>query len=234
MRFDHQVRRRDYEEALKAYLALPKPAPDRILFCDNSGACLESLKIIAESQNPHGKKVDFLSFISECAPERGKGYSEMDILDRAHETFFQSGDKIKNARIWKVTGRLVVKNLAKILAAAPADFDLYADFRSVPLIGESLGGNDWVDTRFFAYTPSGYERFLYKEKEDVGWTIEKSIYKKLWPRLKTESSIFPRFTRQPVFSGICAGSSKNYNSLTERAKNALRATTRCATPFVWI
>jgi hypothetical protein len=54
--------------------------------------------------------------------------------------------------LWKVTGRLRVLNLEKLIATAPERYDFYCDLRSVPLIGERLGGNHWMELRTFSCT----------------------------------------------------------------------------------
>lgn len=233
-RADPDLRRLDYMEALEAYLQMPAGVPDRILFCENSGADLSSLKALVGSANPHGKLVDFLSFRSDCPQDRGKGYSELDILDRAHEGFLLSGDEVENARIWKVTGRLVVSNLEEMIATSPEHFHLYADFRSVPFIGERLGGNDWVDTRLFAYTRAGYDRFIYRKKEFVGWTIEKSLFEMLRNRPEMGSDIVPRFRKQPLIAGVCGGSGANYSDNSKQIKQIIRGVARRAAPFIWL
>jgi hypothetical protein len=121
-----------------------------------------------------------------------------------------------------------------MVAAAPPSFDLYADFRSVPLIGESLGGNNWTDTRLFAFSPAGYERYLYGCKEDDDWVIEKTIFSRLRPQLASDPRIVPRFKRQPIFQGVCAGTGQDYGDVGSKAKNMVRAVARRVAPSLWL
>ena len=232
-RIDSNLRRQDYMMAFLAYLAMPR-SPERILFCENSDADLDDFRRAALDNNPFGKQVDFLSFQSQTPSNRGKGFAELDILDRTHEEFFRTDPDGSQPFIWKVTGRLVVPNFEQMVLTAPPTFDLYADFRSVPLIGERLGGNDWMDTRLFAYTPRGYERYLYQCKQGVGWTIEKSLYDRLRPRLSKDTAIVPRFRSQPLFNGVCGGSAVDYGSVGSRLKLAVRSVARSVVPSLWL
>lgn len=68
-RSDSELRRRDYEASLEAYLGLPAGPPTEILFCENSGADISTLRRIAEEKNPHSRKVNFLSYQSDVPPE---------------------------------------------------------------------------------------------------------------------------------------------------------------------
>lgn len=231
-RRDPALRRADYETALRFYLSLPKGAPDAIVFAENSGAALSTLEKIAADENPHKREVVFLSFVSACLPERGKGYAELDILDRA---FDDAVPKIARAEaVWKLTGRLIVKNFQALAATAPHPMHVYCDLRVAPLIGESLGGNNWMDTRLFATSAEGYRRYFYGRKDEADFVIEKYFCPALLAARRNDKLIFPRFRLQPELKGVSADSQKDYESVEYRAKDALRRAARRFAPALWL
>lgn len=239
LRADPALRRRDYEEALAAYLAMPGLDVARILFVENSGADLGSLERVVQQHNPFGRQVEFFSYISDAPPERGKSYAEMEILDRAHAHL--SAIEPPDRKIWKLTGRLIVQNLAALMARAPAEFAIYGDFRDVPYIGESLGGNQWLDTRLIAYSLAGYGQWLLgqKEKSEEFPCIERQFFGLLRPHTGAAATgdaaaIVPRFSTTPKFAGICGGSDADYENMTYRIKYAIRETARRIAPGVWL
>lgn len=231
-RRDPALRRTDYETALRHYLSLPKGVPDAIVFAENSGADISSLEAIAERENPEGRNVVFHSFSSACPPERGKGYAELDILDRAFDAAVPT---IKGVgAVWKLTGRLIVKNFQALAATTPDLFSVYCDLRVVPFVGESLGGNNWMDTRLFATSVDGYKRYFYGRKEEAHYVIEKHFCPILMAARREDRLIFPRFRIQPELKGVSADSQKDYESVEYRAKDALRRTARRIAPALWL
>lgn len=231
-RSDPALRRADYETALRHYLSLPKGAPDAIVFAENSGVDLSGLETIAARENPQCRQVVFHSFTSACPPERGKGYAELDILDRA---FDEALPKIRDAgAVWKLTGRLIVKNFQALATTTPDPFHVYCDLRAVPLIGESLGGNNWMDTRLFAASVDGYRRYFYGRREEADFVIEKHFCPILMAARREDRLIFPRFRVQPALQGVSADSQKDYESVEYRAKDALRRAARRFAPALWL
>lgn len=231
-RADPELRRRDYEATLAAYLALPLPWPERILFCENSGADLGSLRRLAAEENPHRRPVDFLPCDTAGFTHRSKGIAELALLDAAMDAAFARD--APGPLVWKVTGRLFVRNFARMAASAPPDAALYADFRAVPWIGERFGGNRWMDTRLFAVTPEGYFRLIWGVKGRSSTTIEKFLFAELTRGDPRARGIHPRFRVQPVFSGYGAGANRNYSGPAYALKTGVRRLLRRAWPALWI
>src|ERR1700759_4800132 len=74
-RADPAVRLADYQHALRFWLAYPDQRVRRILFIENSGYPLDSLKAIPESENNLGKQVEFISLHCNWDPRtRHYGY----------------------------------------------------------------------------------------------------------------------------------------------------------------
>ena len=148
----------DYCEALEFYLrSIPSRYLDRILFVDNSNTDLSPLQRLVESVE-HDKRVELISFDgNRYPPEYGKRYGEFKLLDHG---LANCGFVADTDVLWKVTGRLRVLNLVKLIESAPAEFLFYCDLRDVPFIGNTFGGNQWMDLRLFACTVEGYDRFM--------------------------------------------------------------------------
>jgi hypothetical protein len=148
-RTDPLVRRRDYERALKLWLASAEPA--RLVFCENSGADLGSLIELSKTHNPHSKAVEFLSFDDNNYPRGlGKGFGEIRTIAYAIEHSKIIGTE---TLIFKVTGRHYISNIAGhlngILARGRAD--VYCDLR---------GNLTWADTRAFCASSSFLKKYL--------------------------------------------------------------------------
>lgn len=237
IRSDPDVRRRDYEQALRFYLGLGKDVLDGILFCENSDADLSSLKAIAQAENPHRIPVDFVQALSDCPVEYGKGHAELALMDKAYAQVIQG--QPETTRYWKITGRLIISNIAQMFRTAPAGFELYIDLRLVPPALRSFGTDRWADTRILAFTPEGYRKHILDKRRIVGTpghdhVVEKAlfpVYLDLWKR---GEAIVPRFSVQPVMVGIGAESNKDYNDLPSRMKNLLRRATRRFAPKLWL
>ena len=82
LRTNPEIRRRDYEEALRFWLALPEPCITGIILIENSGADLGSLTRVAASFNPFGRKCEFISAPGGPTPPGFHyGYTEFRMID---------------------------------------------------------------------------------------------------------------------------------------------------------
>lgn len=222
--FNAEERRNEYAKAFEFYASLG--CFDTILFCENSDYDLSFVREIAD-----GKPGKFLfhSYASTVEPERGKGRMEMELIDRAMEIL--SPHLADGEPVWKVTGRLIVPNMADLVATQPAGFDLYADFRSVPLV--KFGGNNWVDMRSFAFSKAGHARFL-QEKWPASWmVVEKWLFAEARPSVDGKT-VVPRLRRQPLLQGVSGGTGANYDSLPYKLKTLARQIGRRVAPGLWI
>lgn len=230
-RSNAEQRRHDYEIALEYYLSLPLGAPEFILFCENSGADLGSLKEISRTKNPYNRRVEFFSFVSDIPPEMGKSPAELDIMNRAHDEYFAL---FEDCMIWKVTGRLMVLNFQEISSSRPIDAELYCDTRSVRLLGKLVGANFWVDTRLIGFTPRYYNKYIRNISSLRENSIEAGVYDSIRPYIFVDKGIRARFKIQPLYRGICAGSGADYETGSEAIKTAIRRVSRILAPRIWI
>ncbi|RYI18371.1 MAG: hypothetical protein EON48_09755, partial [Acetobacteraceae bacterium] len=171
--FDPAQRLAEYQAALSHYLRL---AEVKILFVDNSAYPLDALQAVAAQA---GREVHFHSYKSPVPPAYGKGRGEMELIATALDHF---QDVVgEDEPVWKVTGRLIVENLADLIASQPQGLSIYADCRDVPLIGEALGGNQWIDTKLIAFTPKAFRSLIHHDWPDENFTVEKLLYQRLKP-----------------------------------------------------
>lgn len=143
---DPEARLRDYDEALEFYcLLLSKGVVDKIVYVDNSGHDLDFLKTRHSHQN-----VEWIGFYDlDYDPSFHRGYGEFRLIDHAFshsETLRQLNDL---DRVWKITGRYRIKNLARIIATAPGHFELYCDVKK-----------NWAEMGFMAWNCKGYESII--------------------------------------------------------------------------
>ncbi len=233
-RRDPGQRRMDYEGALAAYLEQAPGTLDAIVFCENSGADLSSLRDLAEKHAKNGVAVHFLSYVSDVPPELGKSVAELDILIRAHRDM---AALFQGAMVWKVTGRLVVRNLGQIVRGCPADAQVYCDTRSLKILRNLVWSNYWVDTRLIGYTPTYFEKYILPIGNGTEMrqnSIEAAVYDVLRPKFGQDRGLVPRFRAQPVFSGVCGGSNEDYESPSYRRKTAIRSVFRKVAPWIWM
>lgn len=226
--FDPAERLAQYQAALSHYLT--SSIPDlKILFVDNSASPLDALETVARQS---GRTAHFYSYKSPVPPAYGKGRGEMELIATALNHF--RTEISEDEPVWKITGRLIVENLDALIATQPAGFSLYADCRDVPLIGEALGGNQWIDTKLIAFTPTGFRTLIQHDWPDENFTVEKLLYQRLKPVLHSRKDIVPRFRLQPEFVGTSGGSGKNYRSIGNRTKSTVRRAARSVTPWLWL
>jgi hypothetical protein len=236
-RSDPDIRRKDYEQALRFYLGLGKGVIDGILFCENSDAELSSLKAIAQNENPDRIPVDFVQAISDCPPDYGKGHAELTLMDKAYHQAIKG--QPETTRYWKITGRLIIRNMADLIRTAPAGFELYIDMRLVPPALRGFGTDKWADTRIIGFTPEGYRKHILDKRQIVGtpgsvFVVEEALFPVYLNAWHKGEAIVPRFVTQPVMIGVGAESNKDYNDLPSRIKNAARRFTRRFLPSLWL
>ncbi len=233
-RKDPQVRLRDYCEALTFYLGVPSQFIDRILFLENSDSDLSAIQDLATAA-AGDKQVEIISFPkgNEYPPKFGKAYGEFRLLDYGlNRSSLLSGSDI----IWKVTGRLRLMNIDRLIETAPPNYALYCDLRQIPL-GRYLYGNEWIDLRFFSFTLEGYSKFFRDRANSLRDTPNRSaehyLYKVVEEALPSES-IIPRFRVQPAVAGHSGFSNTGYKHWKYRLKNATRSVFRKIAPWLWI
>lgn len=209
-RTDPILRLKDYIEAFEFYLNDNITNIDGIIFVDNSNHPLEEIKLIAKNYRGP-KEIEILSFYGLDYPmEYSRGYGELKLIEYA----FEHSKLIKNMtdsdRFWKVTGRLKVLTINKLIKRAPRYFELCADFRY---------RRDQVDTRLIAFNIIGYKKYIYGRLDEMsGLIIEFWLFNKLVPLLGTKDGegILTEFRVVPKFDGFAGYQSLNYMAPKQR------------------
>jgi hypothetical protein len=231
-RSDSRVRMDDYLQGLRFYLGVDTDAIDRIVFVDNSDSDLSPLERLADEASG-SKDVELISYPGlEHPVEQGRSVGETYLIDHAlgaSRILSALGDQ---ELFWKVTGRLRIRNLARLVASTPAGCELYVDFRRYR--------HPWVDTRIFAASPGAFRR-LFLTRIDLlrldnlparFVAPEERLFSVLLPERERER-IVPRLRVEPVIEGL-SGFGEDYRRPRRRVESAVRSVTRRVLPSLWI
>lgn len=232
-RSDPADRLNDYRDALRYYLSLPRDVIDRILFVDNSNGDMSALMGLVR-EVPHDKDVELISFAGNDHPyQRGKAYGEFKLMDfgLANTTLFGPEDIV-----WKTTGRLKFLNLPEMTEQCEKlNFDVLCDLHNVPWVGSGKWRNHHnMDLRVFAFRMRAYDavfRDLWRSHEE-GLDAEFMYHHLRRPHANLR--IEPRFPVQAKLQGISGRHQRDYQSASQRTKDAIRGVVRRITPWLWL
>ncbi|WP_426266712.1 hypothetical protein [Sphingomonas sp. LHG3443-2] len=227
------LRLSQYLKALLFYIH-EVPQVDRILILENSGYDFTTLRSLIIDVGG-ADKVAFISTDTNYDPSRGKGYAEFRMYD---EGLSRATGLTPSTRLWKITGRLIVENLAAIISSAPNFNDLpslYCDLRKLPFIPPSTFGH-WMEARLFAFNYPFYERH-FQGRLGKNYIIEEDLFTIVFQLLRNYTvgeMIVPRFKKQPIFRGQSGYSSKSYLSGKHLLAHHARRFTRQLVPSLWL
>jgi hypothetical protein len=234
-RADPEIRVLDYQRALRFWLLYPDPRLQRILFIENSGYALDSLKDIAASENKLAKETEFISLNCNWYPDTNHyGYAEMRMLDLGLQ---QSRLRSETTHMIKATGRLTFPGLNRLLDHVPDNFDFVADARAwrTPWKKHSI---PFVSTQLILFSHSFYSAHLQTKYDEMAKTthwMESFFYRELSQLPASEDH--PRLIRFPRSVdpvGQPAHRSRSYSHPTQRITNAIRAGMRQLAPGWWL
>lgn len=230
-RTDPAVRLADYCEALRLYLSLADEVVDRIVLADNSASDLSRLEEVVAASGSR-KDVELLSFAGHEFPvEQGRSVGETYLIDDALSRSRILSTLGENDLFWKVTGRLRVRNLERLVVSTP-DCDLYIDLRRYRL--------QWADTRVFAATPAAFRTAFLSRIELLRHDLlpadavapEQLLFEELLA-LRGTLRLEPRLRVEPAIEGS-SGLGEDYRRPRRRLESGVRAVTRRVAPSVWI
>ena len=232
LRFDPETRLKDYSESLSYYLTLPNTHFDRIVFADNSDSDLTPLLELAERENKD-KHVQLLSFqANDHSPALGKAYGEFRILDTVMDTptCLQPND-----HVWKTTGRLRCLNIVEIDSAVSNKTGFVCDLYNLPFIRSGRWSDrGTIDLRLFRFQPSIYARYIRTTPRRGADTFDEKFLYRLILEMRKTSNVRPRFPIQPLVAGVSGRTERDYLSVSQRWKDAIRSVTRRAAPWLWL
>ena len=238
-RYAAQEREQMYADALRFYLDnLCHDPRQKIVFCDNSGWDLSSLRA-----KVGGDAVEWLSLApGDFDISRGKGYNEMILMAQALER----SRFIRGAgAFFKVTGRYPIYNLAYFVRRASRAIyadgkKWYCDIKDHPIYDWlHLGWNGHAfDCRLFGVTNAFFLEKLFPLTEQcndaTGDLLEDVLFRAV--KATEPSDVILRFPREPHFGGMaghymnCLSWSQNQDCTKEKFKRLLGNTIRTFLP----
>lgn len=226
-RADPADRLRDYADALEFYLrTVGRGDFGALVYVDNSGYPLDTLIALARRAGL-ADRCEFISYAAETPPHYSRYYLELNLLIEAMQrsaTLQEAGE----AAIWKVTGRYIVENIASIVAAAPAAFDLCLNLRNRP---ERV-----ADFFLVGFRRDSFWKTIGKDLEDYRTTEAGEIIlrRKIDEGAFGDAVIRPRLARTPKISGVRGFDGARYDGLAYTLKYYLRAAANRVAPWLWI
>jgi hypothetical protein len=229
---DPRERLREYVQTLRFYLSVPDHAVDRIVFVDNSDSDLSQLRNVVD-EAVGSKNVELISYWGLDYPvEHGRSVGETLLIAEALSRSRILRSLQPDELFWKITGRLQVRNLARLVASTPAECGLYVDFRRYR--------RRWVDTRVFATTAPAFRRLLLPRVDLMRQDLlppdvvapEQLLFEDLLAE-QTRELICPRLRVEPLIVGT-SGFGENYRRPKRVIESTIRTVTRRLLPSLWI
>lgn len=228
-RVDPDARIGDYRRALAFNIEqLEAGAIDRIVFTENSGYGMAPF----EEMTAKSRKAEAIELLSYDGMSGTKGISRFCGETRLMHWSLENSQLIRQLsdddRIWKVTGRYLVKNLKPIVANAPGEGDLFFHCRNRPLAFIDYGFVGIRKGIAGAYLSEVMElpRF-----EEIG---EAHLRQSIDAGGFSDFKIVPRLARVPDFSGVRGYDQASYDGLSYRLKFLFRSVAHRMVPSLWI
>lgn len=138
-RLETRQRLDDYAAALKAWITRQDALRD-IVFVDNSGHPLDELHEVVDRHAAAGKRVELISFRTVgYSATKGRSFGELDIL----RTALCRSKLLEQADVFaKVTGRVFIPNVDRIVRAIAPDCDI---------VGRLSHNLTWLETVFVLF-----------------------------------------------------------------------------------
>lgn len=228
-RRDPNVRRQDYEEALRFWITHPDPRLKKIVFIENTGYPLQTLQDAAVAADIYHKKVEFISLqCNGCPPGLSYGYPELTMLDIGlpQSRLFQD-----SKYIIKTTGRLVFPDLPRLLNRLPDSYMFAVDSRD-----NKLRGRPFITTQLMIFASEFYRSRLFGIRDQMTPQfefIEHLFYQKLMT-FKGQPGAILRWPVNVDPVGRAGHNGKDYSSPQKRALSVARAASRVLLPRWWI
>jgi len=146
---DSNERLLEYIKAMKFYnLMLNLNVIDNVVFVDNSGYDLSNLSSMFCNE-----KIEFLSFYDLDYPsDYHRGYGEFRLIDYAYKNSSIINGLVENDRVWKITGRYIIRNISRFIRFSPCNFDFYVNINDRK--------SKWVDMEIMCWNKKGYELLI--------------------------------------------------------------------------
>lgn len=193
-----KVRLNQYESALEWWIT--KSDFQNIVFIENSGYKFNFDKYIQLAEQ-NKKKFEYIlgtPYFKETVAH-GKSYGEILLINEAVE----KSELLKTAdSFYKCTGRLIIKNINKILKT---------QYRSRTVFS-GIPSDNWAFTWFFSVEIDFYKKYLsdaYKYVDDQNGVYMEHIY---YEKLSRHRDLIDTFKTYPNVDGVSAGTNSQYHS----------------------
>ena len=236
-RFDPKVRLADYQTALRFYLSICGEVFDKIIFVENSNSDLSSLAAIA-AEAGRSDDIEFISFYGLDYPTSyDRGYGECKLLDYAMETsvFVRDGFKShgENLKIWKVTGRYIIRNVRQIVRQQPKNFELYCNYRNHPMRVTDMFLMAWTVPGYQFYLKDVYPKLKLTDEDHNNGVGPECLLRVELDKKPKKPLLIKRVLFTPEIVGKRAGDDTEY-SVKNRWKYNIRRLILRFFPWVWI
>lgn len=228
-RVDPMLRLRDYHDALDFYLAcLNAGFISGIVFADNSASDVTLLRNLVRDRGAE-KKVEILSFNGlDHSPAFGRGYGEFKLIDFVVDRSSILQKVSKDAPIWKVTGRYVLRNFESIIRSRPREVDIYCHCRNIP--------KHWTDLYILSWNMRGYGLLLkgiYEHlNEEMNGCSAEHTFRRIVDQNAQNCRIMKRFRVVPRLEGIRGLDNRRYEEMSMRLY--FRQIANSIAPWLWI
>ncbi|MBM3419345.1 MAG: hypothetical protein FJY17_10565 [Bacteroidetes bacterium] len=193
------IRLHEYLVCIKFYLLNTKL---RVLFVENSGIDISQY---FDDDIKNGR-LEVLTYQGNKTKHRGKGYSEMEIIEHAiaYSEFF------KNAHyIIKITGRYRILNIRKIM-------DFYETMTKHIISITFYPNMKFCDAKIFLAKAEFYEKYLVQYKESINdpehYYFEHALNKATLLYLAEKDNLFCYLPHYPRIFGTSGTFGTDYNS----------------------
>lgn len=229
-RRDPHTRLQDYLQAFDFYLTLLRAGSVRALvLCENSGFDLDPFRVRARAAGLEAQ-VELLSHQGLDHPAQwGRGYGEFKLVDHAMQHSVLIDAAGSTARVWKVTGRYRVHNLARLITTQPTQADLYCHCRNWPL--------RWTDLYLLRWNKRAYRGLIRGvcarlRQDDTPTSAEQHFRALIDGPEAAGLQIVRRFHQVPRMDGVRGFDNRRYQAMWH--KTLARQVAQHVTPWLWI
>ena len=199
-----EERQKQYIDAIHYYL---NHTNCPLIFAENSNTDISQLF----TENIEAGRLEILSFNGNKHKELGKGWGEAEIIDYAlrHSLFIKENRPI----IIKITGRLIVNNIASIVKSMKSKQDFITCMFHSDL--------EFADSRIFCATQSFYHEFLsnsYKINDNADVYFEHILADTI---IHSPVYYIP-FSEEPLITGISGTTGEKYSARIPSFKQRIR------------
>lgn len=192
---DPEVRRNQYIDSLNYYL---QNTTYKIVFAENSGESLSKYFM------PYTHRIEFLTYVSKAEMhDRGKGFKEIEIINfaMANSCFISH-----SALIVKITGRLNVLNISKLLLWS---HELFRQHKKI--IACNIYKRSKMDSRNFIFSKDFWSYMQLRGiKIDLKYSFENALWDSVSDYFTHKKGVFRQFPEPLRINGISGGFGTTY------------------------